>query len=100
MAAARSQSEREETFEVGLKAITEICPIAGLPSLDYGPEAMPIPDSNTETCARALIRHWIARFGTPTDIASDRGAQFTSDLWKELTALFGTQRNTTTAYHF
>ena len=35
MAAARSQSEREETFEVGLKAITEICPIAGLPSLDY-----------------------------------------------------------------
>ena len=36
MAAARSQSEREETFEVGLKAITEICPIAGLPSLDYG----------------------------------------------------------------
>ena len=36
MAAARSQSEREETFEVGLKAITEICPIARLPSFDYG----------------------------------------------------------------
>ena len=36
MAGVRSQSEREETFEVGWKAITEICPIAGLPSLDYG----------------------------------------------------------------
>ena len=66
----------------------------------HWPEAIPIPDSKTETCARALIRHWIARFGTPTDITSDRGAQFTSDLWKELTALLVIQRNTTTAYHF
>ena len=64
------------------------------------PEAIPIPDSKTETCARALIRHWIARFGTPTDNALDRGAQFKSDLWKKLTALLGIQRNTTTAYHF
>ena len=63
------------------------------------PEAIPIPDAKTETCARALIRHWIARFGVPTDLASDRGAQFTSDLWKELNKLLGIQHCTTTAYH-
>ena len=63
------------------------------------PEAIPIPDARTETCARALIRHWVARFGTPTDLASDRGAQFTSDLWRDLNKLLGIQHNTTTAYH-
>ena len=63
------------------------------------PEAIPIPDAKTETCAHALIRHWIAQFGIPNDLASDRGAQFTSELWKELNKLLGIQHCTTTAYH-
>ena len=29
------------------------------------PEAIPLPDSTTETCSRALIRHWIPHFGVP-----------------------------------
>ena len=63
------------------------------------PEAIPMPDSRTETCAKALIRHWIARFGTPADLASDRGPQFTSDLWKDLNKLLGIKHSPTTAYH-
>ena len=63
------------------------------------PEAIPIPDSKTETCAKAFIRHWLARFGVPTSMVSDRGAQFTSDLWKELNKLLGINASTTTAYH-
>ncbi len=31
-------------------------------------------------CAQALIHQWIARFGVPTHITSDRGPQFTSAL--------------------
>ena len=40
------------------------------------PEAIPLPDAKTATCVKALIRHWISRFGIPADITSDRGAQF------------------------
>jgi hypothetical protein len=63
------------------------------------PEAIPLPDSTAESCARALIRHWISRFGVPDDVTSDRGPQFTSHLWAELSKLFGIKSNTTTAYH-
>ena len=63
------------------------------------PEAIPIPDSRATTCARALIRHWISRFGVPNDITSDRGAQFTSTLWTELGRILGVKMHRTTAYH-
>ena len=63
------------------------------------PEALPLPDSVTTTCASALLLHWVARFGVPEDITSDRGPQFTSLLWQELHKLMGTSNNHTTAYH-
>lgn len=39
----------------------------------------------------------IAPFGVPVDI-SDRGAQFTSELWSAMARLLGAQLNHTTAY--
>ena len=63
------------------------------------PEAIPIHDTTTFTCARAFIYNWIARFGVPSHITSDRGAQFTSALWRDMAELFGTQLHHTTAYH-
>ena len=57
------------------------------------PEAIPLPNAQTSTCATALLHHWIARFGVPLDITSDRGSQFTSSLWTQLNRLL------TTAYH-
>ena len=62
------------------------------------PEAIPLPDSTTKTCVRALIRHWISRFGVPDDITSDRGPQFTSYMWSELHRLLGISSANTTAY--
>ena len=59
----------------------------------------PLRDSKAKTCAQALIRHWISRFGLPEDITSDRSAQFTSSLWTELGQVFGVQLHTTTAYN-
>lgn len=63
------------------------------------PEAIPLPDAHSSTCATALIHHWIARFGVPEDITSDRGTQFTSNLWAECCKLLGIEHHTTTAYH-
>lgn len=63
------------------------------------PEAIPIPDGHASTCATALVHHWIARFGVPEDITSDRGTQFTSLLWSELYKLLGINGHNTTAYH-
>ena len=63
------------------------------------PEAIPLSDISAESCARALVNHWISRFGLPSEISSDRGAQFTSKLWQTMATLLGMQHIHTTAYH-
>jgi hypothetical protein len=62
------------------------------------PEALPLEDATAESCARALIRGWIARFGVPDDLVSDRGAQFTGKIWIELNRLLGVKAVNTCAY--
>ena len=63
------------------------------------PEAIPLNDTTSASCAQALIAHWIARFGIPIDMSSDRGPQFTSQLWTSIAQLLGIQLHHTTAYH-
>ena len=63
------------------------------------PEAIPLNDTTTTTCAQALISQWISRFGVPLDMTSDRGSQFTSQLWTSIAQLLGIQLHHTTAYH-
>ena len=63
------------------------------------PEAIPLPNMEAKTCAKALIGHWISRFGIPNDMTSDRGTQFTGSLWQELTTLLGIKPEKTTSYH-
>lgn len=63
------------------------------------PEAIPMADATATSCARALMSHHIAQFGVPTDISSDRGPQFTSNLWTALWKLLGAQLHRTTTYH-
>ena len=62
-------------------------------------EAVPLSDMTAKSCARALIRHWISRYGVPDTIVTDQGRQFTSDLWNELTVILGIVKKRTTAYH-
>ncbi|XP_050665912.1 uncharacterized protein LOC126966079 [Leptidea sinapis] len=63
------------------------------------PEAMPLQDITAESCAAAFVTGWIARFGCPESIITDRGRQFDSQLFKRVAALVGADHRTTTAYH-
>ena len=52
-----------------------------------------------QNCAKALLHHWIFHFGVPASIVTDRGRQFMSGLWMELSTMLGITQNMTTAYH-
>ncbi len=56
-------------------------------------------DMAAATCADTLITAWVARFGVPAVITSDRGTQFTSQVWSILCRKLGIIHTTTTAYH-
>ena len=63
------------------------------------PEAIPLVDISTASCARALVSHWIVCFGLPSDISSDRGAQFISRMWSAMTELLIIKLHCTTLHH-
>ena len=62
-------------------------------------DAIPLQQSDALSVAKALLHHWISRFGVPTTITTDRGQQFESRLLKSLFQLLGTSQIRTTTYH-
>ena len=65
----------------------------------WWPEAIPIARTDAGTIGRAFALHWVPRFGVPKDITSDRGTQFTSDIWRALSESLGAKIHHMTAYH-
>ena len=63
------------------------------------PEVVPLKDIDARSVAQAYVQNWVARFGVPDVLTSDRGPQFISELWSTMSVLLGTQLNQTTAYH-
>ncbi|CAC5379035.1 unnamed protein product [Mytilus coruscus] len=62
-------------------------------------EAYPIPDIQAYTICRAFIAEFISRYGIPRQIHTDRGAQFTSQLFKEIFDAFRIDKTFTTDSH-
>ncbi len=62
-------------------------------------EAIPMTSITTESITQAFLHGWIARFGVPSNLITDRGRQFESNLWNTLMSLLGIKRARTTAYH-
>lgn len=62
-------------------------------------EAIPVADITASTVAFVVFSNWIARFGVAAFLVADQGAQFESQLFKELSSLLGFERRRTTAYN-
>ena len=67
----------------------------------YAKYLVMVPSSNirTETIVRILVDNWIYVFGPPRSILSDRGTQFTSELYEILMKMYGIKINLTPPYH-
>ncbi|XP_060062936.1 uncharacterized protein LOC132543450 [Ylistrum balloti] len=69
--------------------------------VDYAtryPEAVALKGIETERVAEALVEVF-SRVGVPTEMLTDQGAQFTSNLMKEVSRLLSIRQLTTTPYH-
>ena len=62
-------------------------------------EAFAMPDSEATTVAQKLIQGILCRHGAPERIISDRGPNFTSDVFKEVTEMLGMKQSLTSGYH-
>jgi transposase InsO family protein len=62
-------------------------------------EAIPLSSTTADSCATALVRGWVSRFGVPAQITSDRGPQFAGAVWAAFCRQMGIKHVMTTAYH-
>ncbi len=51
------------------------------------------------TCTDAFIANWVAHFGVPATVTTDRGTKFTSALWSSTCTRLDIKYMFTTAYH-
>ncbi len=62
-------------------------------------ETVPLSEMSAAACSKALTLTWISCLGVPETITSDRGPQFTSNLWLQLCEMLNISHRQTTAYH-
>ena len=61
-------------------------------------EAVPLPNCSSETTARAFLERWVASYGCPIVVTTDRGSHF-EGAFASLLNLIGCRHARTTAYH-
>ena len=62
-------------------------------------EAIPLENIYAETISKAFYNNWIVRFGVPWKLVTDRGTQFSSQIFQTLSRICGIKLLHTTAYH-
>ena len=63
------------------------------------PIAIPLVDISAQSVCEAFTYGWIAHFGVPATITTDRGSQFSSSTFQQLTKTWGVKVLMTTPYH-
>ena len=63
------------------------------------PIAIPLVDISAQSVCEAFTYGWIAHFGVPATITTDRGSQFSSATFQQLTKVWGVKVLMTTPYH-
>ena len=63
------------------------------------PEVFTAPDHSSLTIAQLLVDHVICQHGVPTNLLSDRGKAFLSNVMEDIYKLMGMHKVSTTAYH-
>jgi hypothetical protein len=61
--------------------------------------AVPIENQTAEEVTNAFVRNIVLIYGIPTEIVTDQGANFMSDVFKRICKLFKIEKICTTAYH-
>ena len=62
-------------------------------------ECIPLTDITATSVAIAFVTGWISRFGVPLNVVSDRGSQFLSEFFNQLSQIIGFHHLRTTSYH-
>jgi cleavage and polyadenylation specificity factor subunit 1 len=62
-------------------------------------EVIPLADIQCSTIIRAFWDNWIARYGVPEQVTTDRGRQFVSNNFKNYCCRIGIKHVLTTSYH-
>ena len=62
-------------------------------------EAIPLVDISAQTVTQAFLLHWVARFGPPLHLTTDRGTQFCAELTTRLNNILGIHHIRTTGYN-
>ncbi len=62
-------------------------------------EAIPLADRHTEIVILAFMQNWVARFGVPRSVTTDRGSKFESTVFFKLCDFLGCARIRTTVYN-
>ena len=62
-------------------------------------EAYPLQATDSETLANVFVKEIVCRYGVPTVLHSDQGANLTSSLITNMCNILGINRTRTTAYH-
>ena len=62
-------------------------------------QAIPLKSQKASMVAKALIDHWIIRFGVPERLHSDQGRNFESKVISQLCRIYGMAKSRTTPYN-
>lgn len=61
--------------------------------------AIPIPDKQAQTLAKAFVEHFILIYGCPILIKTDLGTEYKNELFNNICQLLSINHNFSTAYH-